>query len=375
MEKIRIAHVAGGLTTGGVEAVVYNYFSHMDTDAYELIYISYDTPEPQVRRRFEELGFTVYSVTKKKENLLKSCIEVYGILKKHRVQVVHSHMTLMCFVTNILGRMAGAKALISHSHLVEYHSGVKKLIAGVFKWLDRWTATDWFACGDDAAVYLFGEKAARSGKVHILNNAIDLSAYRYDAEKARTARELLGAGDAVVIGNVGRFTEQKNQAFALEVFSRFHAMVPESRLLLVGSGPMMEEIQSKAEHMGLSDAVVFTGSDPEPSKYYMAMDAFLFPSTYEGLGIVAVEAQAASLPVLASDVVPRAVVVGDDVEFLSLNEPPEVWAQALDTLVKKHRSSPPDGEALLRAMRNQHYDIDREVDWLHNYYQSCLRRS
>lgn len=371
MEKIRIAHVAGGLTTGGVEAVIYNYFSHMNTEQYELVYISYDTPDPAVQSRFEALGFTVYSVTKKRDNFLKSCMEVFSILKKHRIQIVHSHMNLMCFVTNILGLLTGAKVRISHSHLAQQHGGWKKQAAGFCKWLDRISATEYFACSQDAGIYLFGQKAWDAGSVHILNNAIETGAFRYDPVRAARYRQELGLEDAVVIGNVGRFTEQKNQDFSLDIFREFRTLCPGSKLVLAGSGPDLERIRARTEEMGLQDAVLFPGSVTEPQKWYQIMDAFLFPSRYEGLGIVAVEAQAASLPVLASDVVPEAIVVSDWVEFLPLDASARCWAEALQRLIGR-QDTRNHTAALTDALRRHHYDIETEVGMLDRFYKHAL---
>lgn len=376
MKKIKIAHVAGGLTTGGVEAVIYNYFSHMDTAQYELVYISYDTPDPKVKERFEALGFTVYTVTKKKENFIKSCREVFCILKKHDIQIIHSHMTLMCFITNIIGMAAGVKVRISHSHLVERPSGkLKKYIFCIYKYLSRVTATDYFTCSHDAGIYLFGQKAYASGKIHLLNNAFSISSYAYDKALADQSRKENNFENTIVIGNVGRFTEQKNQEFILDIFKIFHSKCPDSRLLFVGSGPMMEEIESRVRHMGLEGYVIFTGSVTHPEKWYMSMDIFLFPSRYEGLGIAAVEAQAASLPVLASEAVPRGIVVSENVEFLPLTASPEVWAAQLQKLLDTRNLPRRHTQRLTDSLRKHHYDINQEVAWLDLFYKKAQERS
>ena len=148
--KKRIAHIAGGLTTGGVEAVIYNYFSKIDRKDYELYYITYDTPDPAVKKKFEDIGFHVYEVTKKKENLKKSCKEVYTILKENHINIVHSHMTLMSFVTSFLGKLCGIKVRIAHSHLALYPTGIKKPVYAFFKFCTRVTSTDYMACGKKA---------------------------------------------------------------------------------------------------------------------------------------------------------------------------------------------------------------------------------
>lgn len=373
-DKIRIAHVAGGLTTGGVEAVLYNYFSHMNPEDYDLVYISYDTPDSVMRERFENIGFTVYEVTKKKDNLLKSCREVLHIMKKHNVQIVHSHMTLMCFITNILGRIAGAKVLISHSHLAEQKSGIKALVYRGFKLLTRITATHWMACSEDAAIYVFGEKNWKAGRVSILNNAIDIRKFMEKTEEARNLREKMGLSGLTLIGNVGRFTEQKNQLFSVRLFAGYVKKHPDSRLLLVGSGPMLEEVKAYARELGITDKVIFTGSDPEPAKYYQIMDLFLFPSTYEGLGIAAVEAQAALTPVLSSDVVPRAVTVTDSIRFLSLDAPEEEWIRNMEELISQKPQLLKHADQVKDSLLRNRYDIAAELDWLKRFYRKTMKK-
>ena len=216
--KKRIAHIAGGLTTGGVEAVIYNYFSKIDRKDYELYYITYDTPDPAVKKKFEDIGFHVYEVTKKKENLKKSCKEVYTILKENHINIVHSHMTLMSFVTSFLGKLCGIKVRIAHSHLALHPTGIKKPVYAFFKFCTRVTSTDYMACGKKAGEYLYGKANMKNGRVRIMNNAIDTEKYAYNEEIRNKKREELQIGDRFCIGHVGRFAEQKNHAYLIRYF-------------------------------------------------------------------------------------------------------------------------------------------------------------
>lgn len=368
-KRITLAHVAGGLTTGGVERVVYEYMSHMERSAYRLIYITYDKPDAQVKEKFEKLGFQVYEVAKKKEHFFRSCRQVYRILKDNQVDIVHSHMTLMCFITNIIGGLAGAPVRISHSHLVLYPKGIKKLVYGCFKVLSTVTATDLFACGPAAGEYLYGKEKCQQGKVHILYNAIDCEAFRFDGTAREKLRKKLGVGEkTVVLGNVGRFTPQKNQLFLLEVFKLYHEINPDSRLLLVGDGPMLAEVQEKSAMYGLSDCVVFTGGTTAVSGWYMAMDAFVFPSIYEGLGIAALEAQAAGLPVLASTEVPKEASQSSEMVFFPLEKGAMAWAEQLSLLKRPDRS-----RDIKKRFEECHLEIHSQAKELDAFYRKRLK--
>ena len=366
-EKIIVAHVAGGMTTGGVEQVVYDHAAHQREGRYRWIYISYNEPDSQVREKFESLGFQVYQVPRKKEHFLKSCLEVYRIFKEQKVRIVHSHMTVMCFITNILAWAAGIKMRISHSHLVLYPSGIKRPLYGIFKWLDRVTATHWVACSQAAGEYLFGKNAVKNHRVWVMGNGLDYSRWKYSPVLRKQMRTAYGLEDMTVLGHVGRFTEQKNHAFLLEVFRKYNDRIPRSRLVMAGDGPLMDQIKEKALSMGILDAVLFVGSVPDPSPWYMAMDLFVFPSVYEGLGIVALEAQATGLPVLASEEVPKEAALTEEMRFLALEEGAQRWADMLMKMKAGHRETD-----LGKILKERNLDIGTLAEKLDRFYQNGL---
>ncbi len=372
--KIKIAHVAGGLTTGGVEAVVYNYFSHMPREDYELYYISYDTPNAQVKEKFEALGFQVYEVCKKKENLMKSCKQVLDILKENDIQIIHSHMTLMCFITSILARMCGVKVRIAHSHLAQNIYGVKRYVYGVFKWLTKVSATHYFACGNEAGQYLFGERAFETGRVTMMRNAIDTEKYGFDTRIRAELRERLGVEDAFCIGHVGRFTEQKNHSFLLDIMSEVVKRNPNAKLFLFGEGPLEEEIKEKARKLSLMGNVVFMGSVTDMYRYYSVMDVFLLPSLYEGLAVSLVEAQCNGLPVVTSDMVTEEIHLSDMYEMLSLTSDTSVWAEAVCRYAIE-RDNPKHEEARRMAhhfIAEYGYSIIKEAEKIDRFYKNAV---
>ncbi|MBQ6810723.1 MAG: glycosyltransferase [Firmicutes bacterium] len=179
----------------------------------------------------------------------------------------------------------------------------------------------------DAGKYLFGDSAAFT----VVRNAIDVSRFSFSAvQRDRLRMELNIPEDAFVLGHVGRFSEEKNHLFILDVFAELLKGRSDAILLLVGGGPTMEAVREKAKLLSLSDQVIFAGQHQDLGPYYSTMDAMIFPSKFEGLGIVAVEAQCSGLPVLASDAVPREAMVTDRMEFLSFTDPVSKWAERIE---------------------------------------------
>ncbi len=370
--KKRIAHIAGGLTTGGVEAVIYNYFSKIDRKDYELYYITYDTPDPAVKKKFEDIGFHVYEVTKKKENLKKSCKEVYTILKENHINIVHSHMTLMSFVTSFLGKFCGIKVRIAHSHLALYPTGIKKPVYAFFKFCTRVTSTDYMACGKKAGEYLYGKANMKNGRVRIMNNAIDTEKYAYNEEIRNKKREELQIGDRFCIGHVGRFAEQKNHAYLIDIFYEVHKKKEDAVLLLVGDGPLQEDVKARVHQYGLDDAVIFAGSRDDVGELYQAMDLFVLPSLFEGLALVLVETQCAGLRILVSDAVTDEIKMTDRMEYLPLHDK-KVWVNKILSMTEEIKEE----NLALRSRGREEvaksgYDIMTEAKKLDRFYEKRL---
>ncbi len=360
--KTTVAHVGGGLCSGGTEMVVYRYISHMDPELYNWIYIVYNPPEERVRRMFEEKGFKIYQVTRKKENFLKSCWEVLKILRENHVQIVHAHMTIMSFVPNMMGMLVGVKTRIAHSHSVVRSKGIKIPIYWLCKKLSTWFATARFACTEEAARYLFGEKGAQSAV--IMHNALDYEIFRFDAAVREEMRSVHGLEGYVVLGHVGRFVEVKNHEFLLRVFAEYRKQNENSRLVLIGDGPLLERTKTYANELGLAQSVMFVPPTSEVNRWYMAMDVFVFPSLYEGLGLAAVEAQIAGLPVVMSSHLTAESALSDNVQRVSLEESASEWSKRIGEAVAGGRTGDVHEE-----LTRRHLNIEQEAVKLDHFYR------
>lgn len=333
--KIKIVHVVGGLHSGGVEAVIYNYFSHMNMNKFEVHIISNSPSVDECEKQFKDLGCIIHVLPERRKDFFGNLKQTWKIFKEYRFDILHSHMNLNSFYHMFLGLLAGIKVRIAHSHLVEFPSGtISRLTASVKKLLNKMFANAYFACGESAGKYMFG-----NAKVHILKNSINVNSFLYNDAIRNEFRKKLGISDKLCIGHVGRFTEQKNHHMILDIFRELSEINTNAVLMLIGTGELENDIRNKVNEYNLKDKVMFLGVKNDIYNYYQAMDAFLFPSTYEGLGIVLIEAQSASLPCIASDVVPNEVKITELVEFLPLNLSAKKWAEKINSLEYNERTN------------------------------------
>ena len=211
--------------------------------------------------------------------------------------------------------------------------------------------THYLACSVDAGVWKFPASVVR-GKLQIINNGIDLNLFAPDETKRLEYRKMLDISDkTMVIGNVGRFSYVKNQEFLIEIVSQLKQRRKNIKLMLVGVGETMNEIKSLVVSKKLTEDVLFIGGVNNVYDYMQAMDIFAFPSRWEGLGMVGVEAQAIGMPVVASTAVPISMKLVDDVVFLSLDDI-NAWLGGLNRDVLKSHVNNTD------IMRRHGYDIN-----------------
>lgn len=214
-----------------------------------------------------------------------------------------------------------------------------------------------FACGDEAGRWMFN-----TDDFEVLNNAIDTDLYAYNKEKADKVKKEFGIENKFVVGHVGRFNPQKNHEFLIDVFNEIQKVKEDSVLMLVGDGDLRPEIEKKVRDLGLSDKVIFTGVRSDVNDLMQGMDVFLFPSLYEGLGIVLIEAQAAGLKCIISDNIPKDGVLTDDVTCISLTQSPIVWANEILKYQEYKRAN--NKEIIKKA----NYDIKNNAKKLEQFY-------
>ena len=248
---------------------------------------------------------------------------VYKLLKADKYDVVHIHSgsVMALAVLSFAAKIARVNKIIVHSHAAGEKENIKHLITKIVSSpILKICPTDYFACSIKAAEWKFSKSVVKN-KVKIIKNGIDLKKFKIDDEARKIYREKLGyLDDDKVIGHVGRFSYEKNHRFIIDLFSELRKENDKYKLLLLGDGELKYDIEEYARQKGVFEYIVFTGNVSNVQDYMQAMDLFILPSKFEGLGIVGVEAQACGLPVIASTGVPAEMKLTENVNFFSTGD-------------------------------------------------------
>jgi glycosyltransferase involved in cell wall biosynthesis len=370
----RILHVVHSLDRGGIETWLLHVLRHLDRRRYPTDALVLNHRPSSMESELGSLGCRVFSCPQaRKPWVLRRCMT--KTLQRHGpYDIVHSHVHHFDGAIVRLAAANGIPVRIAHSR---NDTRVVERDAGPFRriytwWMKRWIhdfASYKVAISVSAAEDLFGPDWQAQGCT-IVHSGRDLSQF---AERGRSAelRHALGLPeDALVLGHVGRFYWRKNHHWVVEVAKLVSRQEPRARLVLVGDGPDEADIRARVEAMGMADRVVFAGGrDDVPRLMTDLMDVFLFPSHHEGLGVAAVEAQAAGLPCVIADHLPAEIdIVPELVQRLPLTVPAETWAAAV---LRAAQAPAIDPDAALRAVLNTDFNIERSVGKIAQIYEAA----
>lgn len=335
--EIRILHICA-LNPGGIETFVMNCYRELRKKDIVFDFINYFDRD-KVQFHEEEVikyGSKIYKTGSMnyKNPLIRhihKCKSLYKFLKFNKYDTIHIHASDSISLEDaIIAKLAGVKKIIVHAHNTNINKSdklyiIKKMFHNCVKRYWAYAATDYFACSEVAAEWLFSKELIESKSIKIINNAINPLEYKFNDEIRKNIRKKLNIEDKFVIGHIGRFTYQKNHEFLIEIFSELIKVVPNSTLLLIGSGELEEKIKNKVEEYNLSECVIFYGVSNECSVLMQAMDVFILPSHFEGLPLVGIEAQASGLKVISSNNVSKQMKITDNVKYIELTKPIQYW--------------------------------------------------
>lgn len=336
-EPIRIAQIIGKWVGGGVEAVVMNYYRNINHNKIQFDFICDSDSTNIPYDEIEKLGGKVILIPPY-QKIFKYHKELKKVLKEGNYKIVHSHINTLSVFSLWAAKSAKVPVRIAHSHSTTNKKEKKRnLMKQVLRPFSKMFSTHYMCCSELAGRWLFGNKTYDKGKVYLLNNAIDLDKFKYDEKIRKEKRKELNIkDDTLVIGHIGRFMEQKNHRFLIDIFNEIHKQNKNSILLLAGQGPLMEEMKEKVNSLNLNNSVKFLGQRKDANELYQAMDIFCLPSLYEGLPVVGVEAQAAGLLCILSDDMTKETKVLDSTTFMSLNNKDKEWADKIIELSKAY---------------------------------------
>lgn len=358
------------LGDGGGSVIVKEYCLRLRKDGYRIIVLlAFPAPLTTNYRILKEAGIEIVTVFKNKSflnRLLNKLFSRFLISRKLRIlniqykpQAIHAHLCVLKYISPIRKSLYGTKLLYTcHSLPEKYFTGKNKEEYYAAVKLIKSNGMQFVALHEDMA-----EKLNEMFGIHnteVLYNGIDIERFKCVNENRKDIRESIGFKDSdFIIGHVGRFTEPKNHKFIVECFQYFSKKNSSAQLLLIGAGDWLPKILSFVEQYGLTEKVKILSHRTDVERLMKAMDVFIFPSLYEGLGIAVVEAQAAGLRCVISDNVPKFAVISNQVICLSLNDSLDKWSEALSGR----------GKFLTPYSQLSKYDMNLIIKKLENLYE------
>lgn len=344
--------------SGGIESFLYNMLSHMDISGLEIDIVATCIKDSLFIEELKNKGIHFYELSGKKYAILQNakCFLRLARLRSYDVVHINAFQALSLYFLHMARRM-GVPVRIAHSHNTMLRKSktylIKIAIHNISKEMFSCDATDLWACSSAAANFLFPKDYLKKDGFTLIPNGIDTNRFRFNADVRQKVRQRFDLEGKFVIGNVGRLCYQKNQNFLLDVLVAVLKYRPDSRLLLVGDGESKEQLKERAIRLGISNAVIFCGAIRQVERLYWAMDVFAFPSHFEGLGIVAIESQAAGLITVCSCGIPQEACVTPLFKRLPIKAGAGAWADMLLSSVGMQISR----DDLSKEIKNAQYDI------------------
>ncbi len=311
-----------GLIYDGITSVIREYMKAMDREGIEFYVADTIKTEDTVRKELENEGCKLVALPSRRKAPVAYFIKLAGFIRKEKIDIIHAHGNSATLTIELLAAcIGGCKRRIAHSHNTRCdQKRADRLLRPLFRHL----YTDAVACGVEAGKWLFEDKP-----FIVLNNGRDLDRFRFREEIRSSVRKEYELGDSLTIGHVGGFVPQKNHDFLLKIYQALLKQRPDIKLFMIGDGVRREEIERKAQELGIKDRIQFTGNTDRMAELLQAMDVMVLPSLFEGLPLVSIEWQAAGLPCIMSDTITKECAVTDLINFLSLNEDADVWSKRL----------------------------------------------
>ena len=290
-QPIRVLHIVTIMNRGGLETMLMNYYRNIDRKKIQFDFVVHRSEKGAYDDEIMSLGGRILHVPPIQLKNILSYKKTLGaiFIDNPEYRIVHSHIDSLSALPLYIAKKTGVPIRIAHSHNSNFDTDSKKIIRNLAKRLIKYQATDIVGCSTDAIKFMFGNSAK---DYRLISNAVDVTQFGFDQKiRIRIRKEFNYNDDDFIVGHVGRFEAQKNHDYLLEIFNEVFRLNNHAKLMLVGDGLLKKQIEAKAKELGISSKVIFTGNRTDVSYLMQAMDVFLMPSLYEGLPVVAIEAQ------------------------------------------------------------------------------------
>lgn len=312
---INVLHIGLDSEYGGIESYLYNLLRNIDREQVSFTFIGY-RGHSAYEREIERYGSAVIPLSSRKNPIIY-WLDIAKAIRLHSIDMVHIHKNSMAdFLPVLCAKVLGVKRIVVHAHNGEHPIGfINGILHRFGRWLSRAVGVEKLACSEVAGEWVFGTASV----FRMARNGVDVARFAYDRTKRDAFRHRFGiADDCLLLGCVGRLARQKNQTFAIRVLESALREKANVILAIVGEGPDKATLRELVADLGVADHVIFTGRLSEVDEAMCAFDFLLMPSVYEGLPIVAIEAQAAGLSVIASENVTEEVAMSPEFHRLGI---------------------------------------------------------
>jgi len=362
--------VVAPLGVGGVSTMMINIQKHINRENVNFDYLVFHegkAPSEDIVRKMgsRKLIACVDHFSSAVIRRFARLAEIKRVCKENNIKILHYNADTPADLMNVIAAKAGGVEYVTmHSHNGGFgNAGLGiRFFSFILKPLMPVVCDTFLSCSNLAANFMYPKNVIKSKKYMVLHNGIDLDKFAYNEKIRKEKRLELDLENKFVIGHAGRFSNQKNHAFIIDIFSKICEKDTDSVLLLFGAGELQEKMKLKAKELGIYNRIIFYGTSDEMFNMWQAVDVFLMPSLHEGLPVTGIEAQASGVPCVFSDEITKEVDVSNTSIFLSLSRPVEEWAETVLSFKGKNRLNNID------LLKKAKYDIAETANIVEKLY-------
>ena len=369
-KPIRVLHILTAMERAGTETLLMNLYRNIDRSKLQFDFAVSTTDKAAYDDEIETMGGRIiqYPRYTGKNHFMYKRWWADFFAEHDEYHIVHGHIGSTAAIYLKIAKGTG-KFTIAHSHSTYGKPNMRQILYRIFSYQTRFIADYFFGCSMPALETRYGKKVAHNSDIaQVIHNAIDVEKFGYNIKARKHIRNSLYIKtEDFVVGTVGRLSSPKNPYFTLEIAEQLSKKIPNFKFLWVGTGELEDNIKRIIKQKNLMDRIILTGSVSNVNEMYQAMDVFIFPSLWEGLGNVTIEAQASGLPTLCSDKVPHEAKVTDLLRFLSIDNV-KIWCDEILKLQKIVMSDKYSRKDTCKDIVEAGYDITAVAKWLENFY-------
>lgn len=356
---IRVLQVVNKMDRAGLETMLMNYYRNIDKERVQFDFLTHREEKGEYDDEIIKLGGRIYHAPRL---MPQNYHRYFKFMKKFfcdhpEYKIVHSHIDTMSAFSLLAAKRSNVAVRIAHSHSSKLDKDYKLPIKYLAKQIVPFVANEYYACGEIAGKFLF-----KNRKFKVVNNAININDFKFNNDCRTIVREELNIKeDVLVIGHVGRYIYIKNQIFLINLTKELLDRNVKIVLILVGIGDDEKKLRKRVSELGIEKNVIFLINRDDVNKIYQAMDLFVMPSLFEGIPLVAIEAQVNGLPCIVSKTISKEILLTDNIEMEDIYGDISKWVDRIEN-VKKVRNNN------IERLRNCGYDIKIESKKLENNY-------